>query len=495
MTDSWTVVAIASGYLLLNLAVGWIPGRKQTASPEGYVAGERSLGLLMMYFITGATIFSAFAFLGAPGWAYGRGAAAFYIPAYGTLGFLPFYFLGPRAARLGRKYGFVTQGEMVSRRYGNRGLAIALALCSLVAFIPYLALQMQGAGLVVSAMTRGEVPGAVGAAVVYSVVLIYVMRSGVLGVGWTNTFQGIFMMVMAWGLGLYLPHRLYGGVEAMFRGIAAERPELLTAPGLSGAQAWSWSEYSSAILVSAIGFSFWPHLFMKAFAAKSERTLRRTVVLYPTFQLFLVPILLIGFCGVLFDGPAPRSNNEVLPHMLMNLGLSAVWVGLFCAGALAASMSTGDAIAHAAASILVRDGYTLGLDRPLPPAQERTAVRWVLVGVIVLAYGVSQLFPDQVVGLLLYAFGPVSLLAPTVVCSLYAKRPSGKRVLLGLLLGCAVLLMLQLRPDWRPWPIHAGLFGLATNLAVLSGAWIGAPRELSEDEKIFIRAAEGQRLD
>ena len=41
----------------------------------------------------------------------------------------------------------------------------------------------------------------VGAAVVYMVVLFYVLKSGVLGVGWTNTFQGIFMMILAWGLG------------------------------------------------------------------------------------------------------------------------------------------------------------------------------------------------------------------------------------------------------------------------------------------------------
>ena len=47
-----------------------------SASAAGYVAGDRTLGTLVMYFITGATIFSAFAFLGMPGWAYSRGAAA-----------------------------------------------------------------------------------------------------------------------------------------------------------------------------------------------------------------------------------------------------------------------------------------------------------------------------------------------------------------------------------------------------------------------------------
>ena len=87
------------------------------------MAGDRTLGLVLMYFITGATIFSAFAFLGGPGWAYSRGAASFYILAYGVLGFIPFYFLGPRAARVGRRYGFVTQAEMVAARFKMPGIA------------------------------------------------------------------------------------------------------------------------------------------------------------------------------------------------------------------------------------------------------------------------------------------------------------------------------------------------------------------------------------
>ena len=76
MTSSAVVIAIAAIYLGACLVVGMLPGRKSSDSAAGYVAGDRSLGPLVMYFITGATIFSAFAFLGAPGFAYERGAAA-----------------------------------------------------------------------------------------------------------------------------------------------------------------------------------------------------------------------------------------------------------------------------------------------------------------------------------------------------------------------------------------------------------------------------------
>ena len=273
------VLGIAGLYLLASLVLGLVPAARSSKSASGYVAGDRGLGLLVMYFITGATIFSAFAFLGLPGWAYSRGAAAFYIMAYGTLGMMPLYFLGPRAARVGRRFDFVTQGEMMAHRFREPLLAGWMALVSVAAFVPYLALQMKGAGFVLETMSEGAIPAAWGALLVYGVVTVYVLGSGVLGVGWTNTFQGAFMMVLAWGLGLYLPAQLHGGVTAMFDQLAQAKPELLTVPGLGAdGRPWSAWTYGSSVLVSMVGFSMWPHLFMKSFGAKDVRTLKRTVV-------------------------------------------------------------------------------------------------------------------------------------------------------------------------------------------------------------------------
>lgn len=491
MPESWIVVGVALAYLAASLAVGMWPGRRASGTADGYVAGDRSLGLLLMYFITGATIFSSFAFLGTPGWAYSKGAAAFYVLGYGTLGFVPFYFLGPRAARLGREYGFVTQAEMVGERFRLPPIAGVMALISVAAFVPYLALQMKGAGYVLSAVTRGAFPEAAGSALVYGVVLIYVFRSGVLGVGWTNTFQGVFMMVLAWGLGLYLPYRLYGGVQPMFEQIAAARPQHLLAPGLTAAgDPWSWGEYSSAVLMSMVGFSVWPHLFMKAFTARDDRTIRRTVVLYPTFQIFLVPLFLIGFAGVMFHS-APQTADQILPHMLMNMQIPALLVGLFCAGALAASMSSGDAMAHAAASIVVRDGVVEALGKRLDPVRQRDAIRWVVVAVMIVSYALSVTYRGDLVYLLLWAYGPVGQFAPAVVATLYWRRATGPGVLAGLLGGGAVTLLLTVAPALEPIPLHAGIYGLLVNLLLLVGVSLATRRPLAEPESRFLDVARG----
>ncbi len=489
MDSRLQILAISGAYLLACLILGMVPGRKSGTGATGYVAGDRSLGIVLMYFITGATIFSSFAFLGGPGWAYSRGAAAFYILGYGVLGMVPFYFLGPRAARVARKYGFVTQAEMVAHRYGSPAVAGLMAVVSVVAFVPYLALQMKGAGYVLSAVTEGKVPDWAGAALVYGVVLIYVLRSGVLGVGWTNTFQGIFMMAMAWGLGLYLPARLYGGVGEMFRQISEVRPELLLAPGLDAAgEVWSWGEFTSAVLVSIVGFSAWPHLFMKAFTARSDRIIRRTVLLYPTFQIFLVPLFFIGFAGVLYPG-SPDSPDQILLYMILDMRIPAVVVGLFCAGALAASMSSGDAMVHAAASVAVRDGWVAALGRNLTPGKEKAAIRWMVVVVMGLAYAVAVSYKGSLVALLLSAYGAVVQFTPVLVAALYIKRSTGPGVVAGVLAGSLITLLFVLYPDVRPWPIHAGLYGLVANVATIWAVSMLTPEFRSSGRDAFLRIA------
>jgi len=485
--EDWAVVlAVTLAYLGVSLAVGLVSGGRASRTPEGYVAGDRSFGFLVLYFVMGASIFSAFAFLGGPGWAYSRGAAAFYILAYGAVGLVPWYFFGPRVARLGRRFGYVTQAEFFAHRYRSPALSALLAAISVVALLPYLTLQMKGAGYVFEVVTEGRIPEWAGAALAYGVVLLYVFRSGVLGVGWTNTFQGIFMMVLAWGLGLYLPEKLYGGVGPMFSALAAEAPELLRAPGLGPeGEPWSWGGFSSAVAISVLGFSLWPHYFMKIFTARDERTLKRTVVWYPTFLIFLVPILFIGFSGVLaFPGVEPA--DAILPTVLMSLDLPAVLVGLFCAGALAASMSTGDAILHAGASVLVRDLYGALFRPELEPARERRLIQVVVVLLGGVAYYVAVLSDLSLVALLLLSYGFIAQLFPLLVAAFFWPRVTRPGALSALGAGAAVTVLWNLVPELQLWDVHPGVWGVAVNTVVLVAVSLATAHMDEEHVRRFV---------
>lgn len=484
-----TALVVCGVYLAVSLGLGLIPGLRVSKSVAGYVAADRAMNVVVLYFVLGASIFSSFAFLGGPGWAYSRGASAFYIIAYGTVGMIPLYFLGPRARRLGERFGFVTQAELLARRYGSRPLQVILALLSVAAFVPYLTLQMKGAGYILATVSGGDVPEWAGALVPYLVVLAYVLASGVLGVGWTNTFQGLMMMVIAWFLGLYLPRQLYGGVGEMFEAIAAsDRAGLLAAPGLlPGGEPWDWWGYSTAVLISGIGFTMWPHLFMKSFAAKSDRALRLTVVMYPTFQLFLVPILLIGFAGVLaFPGVEPA--DTILPYLLTRVDLSPLVVGLVCAGTLAASMSSGDALLHAAASIGIRDGVAPLVPGGLDDRRERFWIRVLVVGVFAVSYFFAVNARVSLVALLLAAYGGVAQIFPLAFGAFYWPRATGKGALAGLLVGSAVNTFFLLRPDLKPVPMHEGAFGLIANVAVFVAVSLATRPDPPERVREFVEA-------
>jgi SSS family solute:Na+ symporter len=467
--ETWLVaLLICAVYLVVTLVTGLLPGFRISKSVTGYVAADRSMGFVVLYFVLGASVFSSFAFLGGPGWAYSRGAAAYYILAYGVIGIVPLYFFGPRARRLGERFGFVTQAELLAHRYNSRTLSMILAVLSVAVFIPYLTLQMKGAGIILSTITEGRISPALGAGVTYAVVVVYVLWSGVLGVGWTNMLQGIFMMVIAWFLGLYLPYKLYGGVGPMFDQIAAsEQGAMLVAPGLTkSGDPWAWAGFSSAVLVSGIGFTMWPHLFMKSFAAKSDRALRLTVVLYPTFQLFLVPILLIGFAGVLaFPGVEPA--DSILPFLLTQLELSPILVGLVCAGTLAASMSSGDSILHSAASIGVRDGLAQAFPGRFNERNERAWIRGFVVLLSLVAFYFAVASEISLVALLLGAYGGVAQIFPLMFGAFYWPRANGTGAVAGLISGLTANTFFMLHPEQSPVPgIHEGIWGLMVNVTV-----------------------------
>lgn len=486
------ILGICGIYLLITLVMGIVPGLKVSHSTTGYVAGDRSMNVLILYFVLGASIFSSFAFLGGPGWAYSRGAAAFYIIAYGAMGMVPFYFFGPKARALGEKYGFVTQAELLEDRYDSKVLAGLLAVLTVVVLIPYLTLQMKGAGLVLNTISEGTIPVWLGAGIAYFVVLIYVFFSGVMGVGWTNTFQGIFMLIIAWFLGIYLPEKMYGGIGPMFEQlINSDFKQALTAPGLqSNVEPWNWWGFSSAVIISAIGFSMWPHFFMKAFAAKSDRTIKLTVVLYPTFQIFLIPILIIGFTAVnAFPGVTPA--DSILPHVLLQMDLPVILIGLVCAGTLAASMSSGDAIVHAAASVGVRDGLTKipSVNRWLKDGDhERLLIRIGVVIISLIAYYFAVFSKTDIVSLLLGAYGGIAQMFPVVFAMFYWPRATGKGALAGLIGGIIVTLLFLYYPEFKPVPMHEGVYGLIVNILLLIGVSLSTQPESKERIERYIQS-------
>jgi len=466
VVEQWVVVLIIIFvYLAITLAAGIMASLRREFSVEEYVAASRSLGPVVMYFLMGASIFSAFAFLGGPGWAFGRGAASFYILGYCALGLLPWYIFGPKALRLGKSKGYVTQAQLASDRFKSPALSAIMALVSVLAFIQYITLQMKGIAYVFNVTTGGVIPFWAGALIAYGVVFVYVFLGGVRSVAWTNVLQGIMMVVLAWSLGLYLPYKLHGGPAAMFQKIAETNPGHLII-GPEGAM--SYAAFSSAILVSVLGFAMWPHLFMRAYNAESEATLKKSVMLYPTFAIFMVPVLFIGFSaiGVVPEG-AITANDQVLPWMVTNMGFSPLVVGLFAAGTMAAAMSSADAITHGAASVYTIDFHKAVLQRNLSDKATVWVTRIAVVIFCSAAYYLAIFGGQSLVALLLGAYGSIVQFFPIVVAAFYWPRATAPGAIAGLLGGVFVNYAIQLKLWTPPIDIHSGIWGLILNVVLL----------------------------
>src|SRR5258705_6846391 len=68
----------------------------------------------------------------------------------------------PRLWPVARKHGYVTAADFVRGRFGNRPLALAVALTGIVATIPYVPLQLAGMQVVIAGLgiptTLGGIP-------------------------------------------------------------------------------------------------------------------------------------------------------------------------------------------------------------------------------------------------------------------------------------------------------------------------------------------------
>ena len=68
------------------MALGLWGVRRVHMDPQQLIVGGRSFGTLLLWVLLAGEIYTSFTFLGAAGWAYGKGAPAFYILCYGPAG-------------------------------------------------------------------------------------------------------------------------------------------------------------------------------------------------------------------------------------------------------------------------------------------------------------------------------------------------------------------------------------------------------------------------
>ena len=116
-----TPLLVIVAFVLVSAAVGVIGRGRGEMNIERWSVGGRRFGVVLVWLLTAGEIYTTFTFLGASGWAYSRGAPAFYILAYGTIGYIVSFFLLPPVWRMAKRLGLHTQPDFFLARYDSPG--------------------------------------------------------------------------------------------------------------------------------------------------------------------------------------------------------------------------------------------------------------------------------------------------------------------------------------------------------------------------------------
>ena len=123
---------------------------------EWGLAGRR-LGTVIIWFLLGGDIYTAYTFIAVPALVFGAGAIGFFALPYSIIIYPLVFLIIPRLWSVAHRHGYITAGDFVVGRYGSKWLALAIAVTGILATMPYIALQLVGLQVVIGAMGVGTV--------------------------------------------------------------------------------------------------------------------------------------------------------------------------------------------------------------------------------------------------------------------------------------------------------------------------------------------------
>jgi SSS family solute:Na+ symporter len=452
-------LAIILGTIAVASLLGILAGRRVRMNLEEWTVGGRRFGVILIWLLMAGEIYTTFTFLGASGWAYSRGAPAFYILIYGTLAYTVSFFVLPPLWRLGKRHGFQTQPDFFAWRYESRALGVATALIGVFSILPYLQLQLRGLGLIVTVASGGVIgPGtAIGLAFVLSCAFVY--TSGLRGAAWVSILKDVLMLAAVGIVGFGVPAIHCGGVGEMFRQVMEKFPQHLVLPGSTPAQGVTW--VMSTCLLTGLGFYMWPHVFSTAYSARSGETIQRNAIIMPLYQLPILLALGVGFTAML---AAPGLKDGDMAFLELVRRTYPPWfLGFVGAAGAVTAMVPASILVMYAATLLSKNVYRAAIR---PDAGDAAVFRMSRALVVVIMAGalvLCVLLPLDLVSLLILGYDGVCQFFPGVVMGLFWKRATKQGVLAGLAAGLAVTTGLILGGRDPLWGLNAGFVGLAVN--------------------------------
>jgi SSS family solute:Na+ symporter len=454
-----TPLLVIVAFVFVSTLVGVFGRGRGAMNVERWSVGGRRFGVIIVWLLMAGEIYTTFTFLGASGWAYSRGAPAFYILAYGTIGYIISFFLLPPVWRMAKRLGLHTQPDFFLARYGSPALAGLAVLIAVVSIVPYLQLQLAGLGMIVEIASAGAITSNVAIVVAFAATCVFVYTSGIKGIAWVAIIKDVAMLAAVGIIGFGLPAMYFGGIGKMLAEVMRQHPHHLILPGSTTTMGVGWAV--STILLTGMGFYCWPHTFASAYAAKDDRTLRRNAVIMPLYQIPILLVFLVGFTALLVIPGLKNPDTALLALVLKSYpGWFAGFIG--GAGAVTAMVPAG-MLMLGAATLVAKNLYRPLRKTAVGDEHLMRATRAFMLLIAVAALALALWSPNELVRLLILGYDGVAQLFPAIVLGVFARRVTVRPVMAGLMAGIVTVIALIWTGHDPFLGMNAGFVGLAVN--------------------------------
>jgi solute:Na+ symporter, SSS family len=326
--------------------------------------GGRRFGTLITWFLVGGDVYTAYTFIAIPALAFGAGAVAFFAVPYTIIIYPLMFLVFRRLWNVCNKHGYITAGDFVKGRFGNRWLALAVTVTGIVATMPYIALQLVGLQVVIGAL---GISGTGLAAdlplfIAFVVLAAFTYSSGLRAPASIAIVKDILIYVTAIAAIIVIPYEL-GGFAKIFSAVPAQKL-LLAVPGAN--TTGSYSGYATLALGSALALFLYPHSLTGILSASSGHVIRRNAAMLPGYTFMLGLLALFGFFVIASGvdklpeyaaGFKQFGNNFAVPALLLHS--FPAWF----AGVAFAAIGIGALVPAAIMSIAAANLYTRNIHR------------------------------------------------------------------------------------------------------------------------------------
>jgi SSS family solute:Na+ symporter len=445
--------------------------------------GGRRFGTLVTWFLIGGDLYTAYTFIAVPALAFGAGAVAFFAVPYTIMAYPILFLVFPRLWYVCHRHNYITAADFVRGRFGNRWLALAIAVTGIVATLPYIALQLVGLQVVIGGMgVSGEgYTGDLPLLFAFIILAAFTYSSGLRAPASIAIVKDILIYITAFAAIVAVPVQL-GGFEKIFAAVPASK---LLLPTPDANTTGAYGAYATLALGSALALFLYPHSITGILSASSGRAVRRNAALLPGYSLMLGLLALVGFFAIAAGvGGLPEyaagfkqfGNNFAVPALFLHI-FPSWFVGIAFAAIGIGALVPAAIMSIAAASLYTRNIHREFINCAPTDKQEAQMAKWVSLIVKFGALAFIVFVPSKY-AIYLQLLGGIWIIQtlPAVMLGVYTRWFNDWALLVGwaagIVGGTAMFIAANLTPTYAlavgsfTFPGYSALYAMIINLVL-----------------------------